>query len=141
MITMSDAAWDAMASRGFSKSESWGDPYRMDRALISGLADLRERIRQDVPGVKIMIHCGWESRSTGGYHPKGQAVDLHATGIGVVDFFLYAERIGAFGGIGLYPKWNHPGLHLDTGEQGRRWVCLDAGRYFPLNAAALKKIL
>lgn len=90
----------------FSPSEKWGDPLKMDFNLVKTLDHLR-----DFLGRPIVIHCGFEPRPTG-YHPQGLAVDCHAEGLHVLDFFTAVTRFG-FHGIGVYPWWNNPGLHLD----------------------------
>ncbi len=142
MSTMTREEWKWAATRGFSEREAWGDPYRMDRNLIVGLIEWRDRIRKDFPGAQVIIHCGYQERVSGGEHPKGRAVDLHVTRCPLVDAFLLAERVGRFGGIGIYPSWNSPGLHLDTGQAGRRWSKLKGETgYTALNSRAIREAL
>jgi len=92
----------------FTVGEKWGDPEKMDPELIGCLDDLRAFC-----GNPIEIHCGWEERDTG-YHPSGKAVDLHIEGISLFDAFMISQRFPVFTGIGVYPWWHNPGLHLDT---------------------------
>lgn len=117
--------------RYFSPRENWGDPERVEFWLVFLLDCLREFI-----GCPIVVHCGTQGIHTkGSYHYVGKAVDCHAVGISLLDFYLAAERF-PFGGIGIYPCWNNPGLHLDIrplreGEPGARWGRID--RYVALN--------
>lgn len=97
--------------------------------------------------VSVIIHHngGYAvgGHSGGSQHYKGRAVDSHAqdkkTGelISVIDQYLVAEKLDLFGGIGFYPQWNRPGLHLDIGPEHRRWSGV-GGSYSPLNAEAIE---
>ena len=88
--------------------DEFGDGSKMSRGLIYALDAFREYL-----GKPIIIHCGWEERETG-FHPTGNAVDLHIQGLSVFDQFMEAQRFDMFTGIGLYPWWNNGGLHLDN---------------------------
>lgn len=94
----------------FRPEENFGDPTRMSYQLLITLDNFRGYI--DVP---IIIHCGYETdgHSENSYHYKGMAVDCHAKGIDLYDFYFAATRF-QFNGIGIYPWWNSPGLHLDV---------------------------
>jgi len=94
----------------FSPTENWGDPGKMDFRLICRLDLLREYI-----GVPIYIHCGTQGKHLAkSYHYMDpcKAVDCSCEDISLLDFYLSAERF-VFGGIGIYPYWKRPGLHLD----------------------------
>ncbi len=136
-MKMTKDDWNEAKKFGFSKSEKWGDPFQMEKELIDNLIVFRKKLREQFPTTKLIIHCGYEKRNTGGYHPKGMAVDLHGTSISLADLYLMAERYGEFGGIGVYFNWNRKGLHLDIGEKGRRWSCYKAGQYGPINKGTL----
>ena len=117
---------------GFSENENWGDPLKMAKSLIYALVALRKYVAKP-----IIIHCGWEHRGSG-WHPAGVAVDLHIPEMHVMDQFFAAERFDAFNGIGVYPFWNSPGLHLDVRPVGKlgedsRWGCTENKKYVPLN--------
>jgi hypothetical protein len=94
--------------RYFNPGENWGDPDRMDPKLILELDRLRHFI-----GFPIVIHCGYEERGGRGFHPEGRAVDCHVETFDALDFFFAAIRFN-FSGLGIYPWWDRPGLHLDT---------------------------
>lgn len=81
-------------------------------------------------GYDICIHIhengGWsvKGHSATSQHYLGLAADLHATNkktgarVSLVDMYIVAEKLGIFGGIGVY-DW---GLHLDDRvERGARW--------------------
>lgn len=112
----------------FKPDEAWGDPDKMDQYLLYTLEDLREYVKRP-----IVIHCGYQERVTGGFHPKGLAVDLHIDGMSLWEQFESAIRF-PFRGIGVYPKWNNPGLHLDmrplsSGKPRALWACTSPGVY------------
>ena len=104
------------------EKDKFGDPGKMDYRLLKALDRLRAYA--DKP---IMIHCGYESRPMG-YHPRGMAVDCHIVGLSLFDQFILALRFKDFTGIGVYPFWNNPGLHLDIREVPIRAVWGSTGR-------------
>ena len=124
----------------FTQSEKWGDPTAMDYNLVRLLDSLRAFI-----GKKIIIHCGYEDRGNDSYHCRGMAIDCHAVDIHLIDFYIAACRFG-FGGIGIYPKWNSPGLHIDSrpvDEYGHKsfWASIEYGKYIPITSTLIESIL
>jgi hypothetical protein len=100
-------------------------------------------------GHRFVIHCAYEARETG-YHPHGVAVDGHIPGMSVVDQYLAAERFDDFNGIGVYPDWNNPGLHIDARPKAfklggdARWGCIKMGdrrHYVALDADFFRRCL
>ncbi len=129
----------------FNRGEKWGDPDRMDPLTLYTLYEARKKI-----GLPFHIHCGTQGRHVkGSFHYKGLAVDLHIGNgnIHVFDQFLMIERLNLFSGIGIYPDWNNPGLHLDVGggpKRPGRWMRkLENGSRvdLPLNVENIKKLL
>lgn len=123
--------------RYFTPAEKWGDPQKMDFNLIYNLDRLRRYLKRP-----IIIHCGYETREKGGYHPQGKAVDCHIEGLHVIEMYAAASRF-RFGGIGVYPWWNNPGLHLDTrpvpkGESRAIWGSLSKGIYVAFDTDFLR---
>ncbi|MEW6712369.1 MAG: hypothetical protein AB1403_21300 [Candidatus Riflebacteria bacterium] len=111
----------------FKPSEKWGDLSKIDQLLVYCLD--RTRMQGNCP---FSIHCAYESsgHSEDSYHYKGQAVDGHFVGMHLLNQLLVAERTNLWRGIGLYPFWNNPGLHLDVrGGQPLRWIRDQAGIY------------
>lgn len=128
--------------RYFDTTEKWGDPMRMNHELIQGLVALRRYV-----GERIIIHCGYDDRP-GGWHPKGRAVDLHIEGMPPMMQFLAALRFPVFTGIGLYPWWNSPGIHVDNrpltyGQPRALWGSTADRIYCPIdtNFLALVKMM
>ena len=129
--------WGAI--RFFKPNENFGNPMEMDYDLIYGIDLLRQYIKKP-----IIIHCGYEKRSGSSYHNTGEAIDCHCKDINLIDFFIGASRFACFRGIGIYPNWNNPGLHLDTRRDGdfrALWTSFAAGKYLSLNNETLKQII
>ena len=135
---MTPEQWETI--RYFKSGENFGDPAKMSYLLLLTLDNLREFI-----GLPIVIHCGYEAggHSENSYHYKGMAVDCHAKDLPLADFYFAATRFG-FHGIGVYPWWNNPGLHLDIRPShpftGRAfWGSTAAGEYCALDSKFLEK--
>ena len=97
----------------FSANEHFGVWTEMAYSVVFFLDKLRSFI-----GKKIIVHRGYDPMAwPGSTHRKGLAVDCHAEGISLFDFYMAASRF-PFKGIGIYPNdWKHPGLHLDVREK------------------------
>ena len=114
---------------------------QMSKVLIYTLQDMR-----NYTGRRTYIHSGYR-KGNKGYHPLKMAVDLHIEGLHVIDQYLIAERFDAFNGIGVYPNWNMPGLHLDVRPCSERkaydarWGCFEPGDYVKLNYEFFKKVM
>ena len=119
-------------------SDQWGDPAKMDPLTLYSLFSLRRAL-----GLAIHVHCGTQGKHVkGSFHYSGLAVDVHiGHNIPVVDQYLMVEKYNLFSGIGVYPDWNRPGLHLDVGggiRRPARWIKKD-GVYLAWNWNNLKK--
>ena len=107
--------------KNFSPLEKWGDPEKVNKALILFLDQFR-----DFLGHPIIIHCAYEDRLVG-YHPKGLAVDFHISGISAKEAeiklfsFLRTKKLTELVGVGCYPQWNSQGFHLDFRGTKARW--------------------
>jgi len=124
---MTDEQWKSI--KYFSPRENWGDPKKVSYTLVKLLDDLRSYI-----GHPIYVLCGTQGKHTKhSYHYVGKAADVYCDEIDLLDFYLASERF-SFGGIGVYPNWAHPGLHLDVRRTkvGARWG-FDGKRYVPLD--------
>jgi len=114
---------------------------RLDPVLLEALDRWRDRL-----GHPVIIHLDGLLAPRPGrvsQHPLGRAVDCHVLGVPLLDAWLEAERIPEFRGIGLYPGWVTPGLHLDTrAERDRaRWWQDATGLYRPLRGRDLATLI
>ena len=89
---------------------------------------------------------GWQHRINSDYrsygsgqHTRGTAVDIvfykKALGdVSVVKQYLFALRF-EFNGVGIYPHWMTPGIHIDTRSVGFKamWYCDNRGRYISID--------
>ena len=86
----------------------WGDPEEINPHLIYLLDQMR-----DFAGRPFRINCGTQGvHSPTSRHYSGDAIDGYFPGLTIREQFIIAIRF-PFTGIGLYPYWNNPGLHLD----------------------------
>lgn len=134
--------WDSL--RHFKREEFVKDPDRMAWSCVYLLDDMRNEA-----GVPFHVNVGWDN---GGHvaessHYQGYAVDGYFSDWSLLDQWLFAERF-PWAGIGLYPYWHNPGLHLDTrlyGKDhpnlGKRWWRDSAGVYQPINRDLLKILM
>lgn len=123
----------------FEPNENWGNISKLDVNLVYGLDRLRK-----ICGLPIHIHCAVDERPDNptSYHPRGMAADIHIERMSLLSQFLWAIKVRRFGGIGLYPDWNNPGLHIDTRQDCRRgfWIQKD-GKYIELSTNNIKKYI
>ena len=129
--------WDNVR---FFKPSEFVSPELMSPEIIYALDALRAKL-----GRPFIVHTSYRGGDEG-THGSGLAVDGHFVGVPLIDQFLAAEKSLLFGGIGLYPYWNRPGLHLDvrvtTKEKGgARWGRNAAGVYVVLNSKFLLECL
>lgn len=138
MVKMNESLWREIEN--FTPDEAWGDPLMMQSAIIFPLDRLRKYVV-----CKIIVHCGFEKRATGGLHPYGLAADCHIEGLSLLDLFLAASRVHGINGIGLHPWWNNPGIHADGRNRNQRyfdyarWISPVQGRYVELNADNIRR--
>ena len=112
----------------------------MSKILIYTLQDMR-----NYTGRRTFIHSAYRPGNKG-YHPLKMAVDLHIEGLHVIDQYLIAERFDEFNGIGVYPNWNKPGLHLDVRPKSKleidsRWGCFEPRNYVKLDYEFFRKVV
>jgi hypothetical protein len=117
----------------FNLFEDWGDPYKMKVREIYYLDSLRKYIHPHT----LIIHCGVEERESG-WHPTGVAADMHSPTLSYKDLAYQAMQF-PFTGIGLYPYWNNPGVHLDVRPMPKDckrkvWWRDAAGEYHNINS-------
>ena len=123
----------------FFKPSEFSHPDNLDPLLVYSLDALRQ-----AAGRSIKINSDYRPGDPG-QHGLGRAVDIIISGLHVVDQFLLAEKTRLFSGIGIYPHWNRPGIHVDIRtltphEPGARWARDAAGIYVPLTWKFIKNI-
>ena len=121
---------------GFTEHENWGNSKLIMSDLVKALVKLRKYV-----GKSILIHCGTQgTHCKGSFHGLGMAVDLHISGMNIIDQFIAASRFPEFTGIGIYPNWNNPGLHLDIRQTSFRalWWRDSEGKYQEVDALSIK---
>lgn len=79
----------------------------------------------------------------GSLHYVGRAVDCYCKAAPLWEFFLAASRF-KFTGIGVYPCWNTPGLHLeireDVSKPRKYWWRDDALNYRAISIYDLNEV-
>lgn len=134
---MTQAEWRHI--KYFTPEENWGKPEKMDDLLLKNLDLLR-----DFVGFPFKVHCGYATtgHSKNSYHYKGLAVDGHFEKLSLVEQFLFAIQF-SFNGIGIYPYWENPGLHLDLrpGPQRKLWMQTREGYYKNLTIDDIEKLI
>jgi len=139
---VNDADWSKIEF--FKPSEFVRDPTRVHFDLVDMLDEMRR-----TAGVPIKIHEAWapDGHAKNSAHYAGLAVDFHFVGWPLLDQWLFAERF-PWQGIGIYPYWNNPGLHVDlrlAGHEhirlGRRWYRDRNNKYRALNRGLFNLLL
>ncbi len=127
-MTVSD--WNKL--KYFHSNENWGNPFGMDKTFMFFLDDLRGYV-----GRPFVVNCGTQGRhSSNSFHYKGRAVDGCFLGLSPIEALdIVMEKLHIHGltdkvGVGFYPHWNTPGLHIDDRNvDGTKppvfWVRLD----------------
>ena len=122
------AVWDSL--RHFSPDElapgghkrAFPQPERMHPDLLLILDELRHDIGHPI-GVNVSLGSGSSSASQ---HRLGRAVDIVCPSIPLALFFAEVARRPWITGVGIYPHWRTPGLHIDNrvldhGEPRAMW--------------------
>lgn len=101
--------WDEI--KYFKKTENWGDISKLSPDLVYNLDEFRHLVGKSFMVNNAYTTSGHENKSQ---HYLGKAVDGYFKGLHWLDQFMLALTYGKFGGVGVYPDWNNPGLHLDV---------------------------
>jgi len=102
----------------FIKPEMFKNPERLDRRLLRVLDNMMAEERKVYGPLKLSVHSDYREGSGNSQHHYGRAVDLdieqeNGILISAPKLFLIACRY-MFSGIGFYPYWSRPGIHVDT---------------------------
>ncbi len=90
--------------------------------LVAHLQTLRDVVGAPVrvlSGCRCWSHNKRVGGKTGSFHLLGKAADVTVEGMSAVELRAIAERLGLFGGIGVYPSRGF--VHLDTRRKPGRW--------------------
>ena len=134
-MKMNESLWKTL--RWF-KEDEFPEPYLMDAWLMKLLDEMRDQV-----GKRFIVHYSTDGEhSVGSAHYRGEAVDGHFEGMDVIDQYLTAEAYN-FPGLGFYPWWVSPGLHLDTRrldpfQKGARWLRDKTGLYLPITPQVIR---
>lgn len=133
----------------FSPKENWGEPGKMNWALLFVLDCLRSKLPD---GCTIKINCAYENdgHATTSFHSregKGSAVDFVITGLPIHLAFeiavKYLNEMNIIYGLGAYPYWNTAGFHLDLRADTLYWYRDKKGdyKYYSDSKALLNKLI
>ena len=125
----------------FSSKEIPGREYMNPRTLRL-LDRMREADGDRMGWHFVVLHATRAPTAGFSYHTRGLAVDgvmvdnLTREPLPLIQQYHIASR-WPWTGIGLYPYWSTPGLHLDTRpcrplERRSRWYRNEAGEYRPI---------
>ena len=124
--------------------EEFTDVHKMWAPLLWELDKLRAYLGRGI-GVSESnpIWFPETSHAKKSLHYIGRAVDVNCTSCPLWEFFLAASRF-KFTGIGVYPHWNTPGLHLEIREdvsKPRKYWWRDAnGSYRAISIYDLQEV-
>ena len=135
--------------RHFKREEFIKNPDLVSWDTVQLMDEMRSAVNKEV-----VIHVAWDDSGhvfdSGHYtltREYATAVDYHVVGLSLLDQWLFAERF-PWSGIGIYPFWNQPGIHVDLrligrehSHLGRRWWRDADGVYQPLSKDLFKIIL
>jgi uncharacterized protein YcbK (DUF882 family) len=111
---------------------------KLDDRLLELIDEFREFV-----GKPIHIHSDYREGDGTSQHHLGKAFDIHIQGFDVLDQYLLAEKFDKFTGIGIYPCWNRPGIHVDIryGAPARWLAYKDNGKqvYTALNSENIRR--
>lgn len=137
------------------KPEHFSNPFKMNSwtIILFDRMITNETIRNPMLGFQVHSDYTahgehWASKSK---HYTGEAIDFHfyqtlTNGnhetLPMLIQWAMAERY-RWGGLGIYPHWNFPGLHIDTrniAEDGpeSRWYRDERGGYLAIEAYLIK---
>ena len=125
----------------FKPQNPWGDVSKVNPDLIYLIDEFRAYV-----GKPFILHNAYEKsgHNDDSQHYLGLALDGHFVDLHWMDQFLLAMKFGKFNGVGVYPDWNNPGLHLDIrqnkNDTNSTWVRYK-GKYYPVNYSNIMMIL
>ena len=133
---MTDKDW--LKIKHFDKNE-FKHPEIMQKSIVF----LADGFRS-YTGLPTLINDDGRIGTGTSQHFLGKALDIVVVGLDVLDQYLLAEKYQKFKGIGIYPCWNRPGLHVDDRDGApARWLAYKSGDgrqlYTKLNSENIKR--
>lgn len=127
----------------FEKKEWRTEPDKVYPQLILMTDRLAGHMKSIYPSTGCIIHVAYEESDhvEGSKHYMGMAVDCHFIGVPLFFQFMVASQF-PFTGIGVYPYWKNPGLHLEiepdypTAARTKRWWRDDKNEYRSISEMA-----
>ena len=92
---------------------------------------------------KFIVHSIVSGGHTpGSKHYSGEAIDGHFTGLNLYQAVMVGLKAG-FRGIGYYPWWGSPGIHVDIRSQAHTsvWASFSSGAYEYDYGAVVERLL
>ena len=137
---MRDSDW--LKLKYLKKEMAWGDSTKVQLELVLLLESICTYI-----GKAARINCAYaeDGHATNSQHYLGNAADLVLPGFSLVDQMIIALKFDGVHGLGLYPFWNTPGLHIDIRGLANKyspdaqWIRSDKGVYEALNWTNIQK--
>lgn len=126
----------------FFTAKEFPAPEMMEQEVVFLLDAMRA-----TAGKPFVVHASYATSGHGpnSEHGRGTAIDGHFAGLGVIEQYLLAEHFNP-AGLGFYPYWNSPGIHVDTRrlaayEKGSRWWLDERGVYLPITVGCFKRFI
>lgn len=124
--------------KNFKPSEFGKDYNNVDMDLVILLDRYRNAVKAPVTIKGAYATNGHSPKSQ---HYLGKAADISIKGTSLLDAFNKAIEIG-FSGIGVYPFWNTPGLHVDIRDGKKVYWIRDANeQYHYMSVDEIRKYL
>lgn len=128
--------WPHIDLRAFSAiREDALDRMRLD---TMNLLDRMAGDAKNIHGWRFVVNSGFRGGDSG-QHGKGRAVDgvflANGSPVPLIEQYCFA-LLYPWGGIGIYPHWHRPGIHVDNRPVDGRvatWYLSATGEYRSIN--------
>lgn len=144
---MNPNAWEQIKR---FRREEFDYPDKLDMRLIVMADAMLVRETRYRPGLQFIVHNDYRPGDPK-THGMGWALDGHfqikhsgcIKNLSIEDQFFICMRY-PFGGVGIYPWWTHPGVHIDVkprslSDRRRMWLSPAEKDYLPVEDYFLKE--
>lgn len=139
MAKMTNEDWGKLK---FFDAFEFETPEEMEQEVVFLLDAIRA-----VAGAPFRVHESFSltGHETNSLHKIGGAIDGHFEGLGVIEQYLLCEQFRP-AGLGFYPFWSPPGIHIDSRslmpyQKAARWWRDAGGIYRRITVAAIKQFI